>query len=87
MSQSAGFCLGVLLLGFYVCVVLSKSCSGQGGKESCPDSTIPGKTADTLHSPPSKTMGQPCLVSEAADIPALKVEMLLSLSPIMEWPV
>lgn len=48
---------------------------------------IAGQTAETLSSVPSKMMGQPCLVSEAADIPALKVEMLLSLSPIMEWPV
>lgn len=37
--------------------------------------------------PASKMMGQPCLVSEAADIPALKVEMPLSLSAIIEWLV
>lgn len=48
---------------------------------------IAGQTADTLLSAPSKMMGQPCLVSEAADILAVKVEMLLSLSPIMEWLV
>ena len=48
---------------------------------------IAGQTAETLHSSPSKMMGQPCLVSQAADILALKVEMPLSLSPIMEWPV
>lgn len=40
-----------------------------------------------LHSALSKMMGQPCLVSEAADIWALKVEMPLSRPAIMEWPV
>lgn len=49
---------------------------------------IAGQTADTFPSaPPSKMMGQPCLVSEAADIRALKVEMPLSLSAIIEWLV
>lgn len=43
-----------------------------------------GREADTLL---SKMMGQLYLVSVAADTPALKVEMLLSRSHIIEWPV
>lgn len=68
------------------CVFLLK-CSGWKRYFS-PDSTaLPGRQLIPSTQPPSKMMGQPCLVSEAADIRALKVEMPLSLSAIMEWPV
>lgn len=70
-------------------VLLSLGASDKKKNDCSLDSVncIAGQTAETLHSSPSKMMGQPCLVSQAADILALKVEMPLSLSPIMEWPV
>lgn len=47
-------------------------------------SCVAGQMLDSLTTP-SKVMGQPCLVSEAADILVLKVGMLLSRYSIIEW--